>query len=144
MNEPIFSMLSGKGVCEDGCPNGFVATGIPSSWELYGLANGLTYSTGGNDQNPWIDNDFEDYKFEHTTDWPCNCGDYETLINGWFFWAGAAPMAFAESNPDRADRDQVPPSSGWQEWNYSEDCSGHNVSACGGSSQSINLTFTPV
>jgi hypothetical protein len=130
-NEPIFSVLSGK------YPNGFVATGIPSGWQQYGTANGLAFNTYGYCNGSWCDNDYGDYKFWYITDWPCACGDPSTLISGWFFWV-TGPIAFAEGSPGS------PPSSGWQEWNYSADCSNNNISACGGNSQSISLTFTPV
>jgi hypothetical protein len=135
---PIYSMLNGK------YPNGFVATGIPSGWNQIGSTNpnNLTYNQyGWCSSGSWCDNDYGDYYFVYITDWPCSCEDSSTLISGWFFWGGYGPSAFAGGSPGGP-----PPSGGWQEWNiiWGDNCSQHNVSACGGGSQTINLTFTPV
>jgi hypothetical protein len=140
---PIYSMLSGK------YPNGFVLTGVPSSWNQIGSSNpnNLTYGQYGYCGGGWCDNDYGDYSFKYITDWPCNCDPTRRprlppieppLISGWFFWGGYGPSAFASGSPDS------PPSSGWQEWGYTESCSNNNISACGGGSQTFNLTFTPV
>jgi hypothetical protein len=135
MNEPIFSVLSGK------YPNGFVATGIPSGWNQIGSTNpnNLTYNQYGYcGGDSWCDNDYGDYYFVYLTDWPCNCDD-GSLISGWFFWGGYGPAAFVSGSSSGP-----PPSSGWQTWASTANCVDNNVSACGGGSQTINLTFTPV
>jgi hypothetical protein len=123
MNEPIFSVLSGK------YPNGFVATGM-------GIGDGLTYNTynycgAGSDSKPkWCDNDFGDYSFVYLTDWPC--GDSEELVSGWFFWTMGPELFY----PGGGSLDS-PPTGPYYYWSQ------YAFGACGQNpGNPITLTFT--